>query len=102
MERHIVEIDGTQVPPPESEFTRAELSIMAANERAERDYPPVEVEGYLLHVFQRDGEWDVWLNTEASCFDGLCLGVASTRDEAVRQAVKALEAATAALQQAPR
>lgn len=73
-------------------------SITDQNEEAERAFPPVEVKGHLLHVFQRDGEWNVWLNTEDMCFTGLCIGIGASRDEAVRQAVAALEAATEVLQ----
>jgi hypothetical protein len=69
------------------------------NERAE--FP-----GHFLHVSNvdargDDGQFTVWLNTEASDFDGLCLGIADTRDEAVAQAVQSLERALEILQGGP-
>lgn len=57
-----------------------------------------------LHVFKDaefGGDWVVWLNTEASDFDGLCVGVGLTRQAAVTQAVRVLEAALERLQGPP-
>lgn len=54
---------------------------------------------HRLHVFQDiDDVWVVWLNTEASDFDGLILGMGGTRDEAVAQAVAVMESAERLLQ----
>ena len=55
----------------------------------------------MIHVYQEGGEWCVWLNTEASNFDGLCIGIGATRDLAVTQAVQALEAIVDFLQEPP-
>jgi hypothetical protein len=55
----------------------------------------------FVHIFQDaefGGGWCVWLNTEVSDFDGLCIGLGKSRDEAVRDAVSVLKAATEALQ----
>lgn len=77
-------------------------TIAEENDEAEEQYPPVLVDGHLLHIFKRDDEWDIWLNTEDLCFTGLCIGTGKTRDEAVAQAVRALEAAVEELQKPPR
>lgn len=56
----------------------------------------------LLHVYKAtDDIWCVWLNTQVSEFDGLCIGLGETRQLAVQQAVNALEAATDHLQGPP-
>lgn len=73
-------------------------SIAEMNRRASREYPAVEVEWHRLHVFCQRGEWCVWLNTEVSDFDGLCLAVEATRDLAVTRAVRVLEACVEELQ----
>jgi len=49
--------------------------------------------GNLLTVTNRDGAFEVWLSTEVDPFDGLCIGDGTTRDIAVANAVKTLEAA---------
>jgi hypothetical protein len=75
--------------------------------KASREQPSVEVEGYGVHVCQIEsdreigGPWGVWLNTEVADFDGICLGVGTTRNEAVGKAVKLLEAVTDFLQGPP-
>lgn len=75
---------------------------MAATERASRRYPSVLVAGSnLLHVCEMHGEWEVWLNTEDMDFTGLCVSAGSTRQEAVTEAVRVLEAVTAKLQEPP-
>lgn len=61
-------------------------------------FPPVLVEGHLVHVFEEGGEFSVWLNTEDMAFTGLCIGVGKTREEAVAQAVAVCEAVGAYLQ----
>jgi len=57
----------------------------------------------VLHIAQhRNGGWAVWLNSEiGDDYSGLCIGCGQTRDEAVSNAVGALEAAVEALQQPP-
>lgn len=61
---------------------------------------------HLLHVsnvdtFGHKGQWTVWLNTEVSTFDGLCIGIGDTRQEAVQQATTTLERALTILQENP-
>jgi hypothetical protein len=73
------------------------MNICDANDLASENYPAVDVFGHRLHVFF-DGDWNVWLNTEASDFDGLCIGVGATRSAAIAQAVRALEAVVEVLQ----
>jgi hypothetical protein len=77
-------------------------AAMDACRRASKDYPSVELPtGQLLHVFQQGGDWDVWLNCEDADFTGICLAVEGSRDAAVAEAVKVLEAAIEELQKAP-
>ncbi len=52
-----------------------------------------------IHIFEVDGEWQVWLNNQSEDFTGLCVCVGSTRDEAVAQAVAIFESVTDHLQQ---
>lgn len=54
-----------------------------------------------IHVFSNDGEWEVWLDPDGIKFNGLCVGVSDTRDEAVADAVKELEAMVARLKAPP-
>jgi hypothetical protein len=70
-----------------------------SNDQASRDYPSVLVAGHLLHVYRDEDGWAVWLNTEASDFDGLCIGLGTTRNTAVAEAVAALEAVLETLQE---
>lgn len=74
-------------------------SIGAMNDLASRTYPAREVEGHRLHVYEQGGAWHVWLNTEVSDFDGVCIAVAPTYDDAVGQAVRVLEACVEMLQE---
>lgn len=66
-------------------------------------YPSVVTRaGNLLHVYKAtDDSWCVWLNTEVTEFDGLCIAVAGSRQDAIAHAVEALEAATDHLQGPP-
>jgi hypothetical protein len=59
----------------------------------------ISLDGRVLHVAERDGFFEVWLNTEASDFDGIHIGEGETRDAAVADAIHTLESAVAALQQ---
>lgn len=79
---------------PEHEQDAAMEKVAAAGEQ----YPSVLVAGRLLHVFEMDGEWQVWLNTEDMDFTGLCVSVGDTRDEATAAAVRVFEAAAKELQ----
>jgi hypothetical protein len=55
--------------------------------------------GGAIHICDRHGEWQVWLNTEARHdFSGLAIGSGATRAEAVRTAVETLERAVEVLQ----
>ncbi len=76
-------------------------TISQQNDEASEQYPSVLIERHLLHVYEQGGEWHVWLNCEDMDFTGLCLGLGATRDEAVEQAVQALEAITEKLQGPP-
>ena len=76
-------------------------TAMRATRRASQEYPSVNIEGVGVHVCQNDGEWEVWLNCEDADFTGLCVGWANTRDEAVAQSVKSLEAVLEFLQGPP-
>lgn len=59
----------------------------------------LELDGHVLHIAKRDGFYEVWLNTEAEDFDGLHIGEGQGRNEAVANAVRALERAIESLQQ---
>jgi hypothetical protein len=64
----------------------------------------VENGGHDLRVFYDDTlthTWEVWLEPMDGSDDGVCLGDGKTRDEAVGDAVNALEAALAKLQETP-
>jgi hypothetical protein len=62
----------------------------------------VAIGGHRLHVYlDAPGEWAVWLNTEIENFDGLCIGLGDTRDNAIAAAVTTLADAIVALQQHP-
>lgn len=53
---------------------------------------------YGLHLINEPGKSTVWLNTELSDFDGLCIGMGVNEAEALLDAVTALEALTEAIQ----
>lgn len=93
---------------PRRQFRVSELpahqqdAAMDAVDVASERFPSVAVRDCSLHVCELDGHWQVWLNTEApATFDGLCVSVGATRDEAVAEAVKTLEAAVEHLQAPP-
>lgn len=74
------------------DYTRTE------QEWASKDYPATELgTGQRLHVCYVGGGWEVWLNRASVDFDGLVIGTGETRDEAIAEAVRALEAAEAHL-----
>jgi len=59
--------------------------------------------GHDLRVFSDGaGSWEVWLEPMDGSGDGVCIGDGKTRDAAAQDAVKALEAALAKLQETPR
>jgi hypothetical protein len=74
---------------------------MHETEIASERYPSVDVAGHLLHVCEMGGEWQVWLNCEDADFTGLCLSAEPTRDAAVAEAVRVLEAVVDHLQGPP-
>lgn len=39
-----------------------------------------------MHVFYEDGAYEVWLDTEVSDKDGICLGSDKNRHQAIKQA----------------
>jgi hypothetical protein len=103
MPRADVNASGARDPRYREGRDHSSGSIQADNDAASRVFPSVEVPGapeLRLHVYkERDGDgWAVWLNTEVSDFDGLCLALGSTRDAAVADAVKGLEAVLEKLQ----
>jgi hypothetical protein len=76
--------------------------IVDGNEVAALRAQTVELKtGHLLTVHYTDSEFEVWLSTEVDAFDGLCIGDGVTRDTAVANAVKVLEAALEELQNPP-
>src|SRR4051794_396920 len=86
---------------PKAAETRPDLTTRTLEdvEAAIERQPAVRLStGELLHVYQDDEGWWVWLNTEVSEFDGLCVGAGTTRDGAVAAAVQVFEAAIAELQ----
>lgn len=61
----------------------------------------LELEGYkVLIVGGADIDWEVWLNTDKSDFDGLCIGSGTTRELAVEYAIATLSPALNWLQNA--
>jgi len=58
------------------------------------------VEDCYFHVIQAADHYEIWLNT--ADLDGMRIGEGKTREEAVTQAVAALEAAASKLQEAGR
>lgn len=48
--------------------------------------------GIALHIFEKDGEWEIWVNPEDSTFSGMCIASAptslETRIEAVTHLLK--------------
>lgn len=81
---------------------RTFLTIGDINDRATLKYPAIVIEGHLVHVCAWEpGDWQVWVNTEAEEFDGLCVGSGDTRERALTQAVHALEAIVEYLQGPP-
>lgn len=76
-----------------------------ARRRADRQedvtvkYPSVLVNGHLVHVYQEDETWHVWLNTQDMEFTGLCIGVGPSRDAAIGKALAVLAGVAFELQQ---
>lgn len=77
-------------------------AVMHQTEVASEQYPSVLIEGVRVHVCEMDGDWEVWLNCEDMDFTGLCVSVGTTRDDALAQAVKSLEAVVEHLQSPPK
>lgn len=67
-------------------------------DKASVEQPAIIVPGHRIHVYEDNACWYVWLNTEVQDFDGLCLGTGSTRNDAIEDAVAALEGIIEALQ----
>jgi hypothetical protein len=95
-----------EVEKPKAQVSIASLpeheqdAAMARVDAAVEKYPAIELStGQRLHVFEQDGEWDVWLNCEDADFTGICVAAGHrSRDAAIAQAVKVFEAAADALQ----
>lgn len=56
---------------------------------------------YTLRIIEEDGDFTVWLNTDARVFRGCLIGQGRTRQDAVSEAVRVLEWATGELQAPP-
>lgn len=55
-----------------------------------------------LHIFgDEDDGYEVWINTGVCDFDGICVGCGATRQEAIADAVLALERGVELLQGPP-
>lgn len=74
-------------------------AAMERVDRAREGFPTRELDGASLHVCMMGEEWQVWLNCEQSEFTGLCVSIGLTRQAAVTDAVRILEAAVDALQE---
>jgi hypothetical protein len=69
------------------------MAVMAIeNERLAATYPPqvVPPAGCNLHLYEDGGQWYLWVNSGDLAFDGLCIGVGATADEARREGVNTL------------
>lgn len=72
-------------------YEAAIVKVLSEQERVSALYPSTLIEGHRLHIFcAHDGRWEVWLNTEASDFDGLCIGTGPHRLAALADARLAL------------
>jgi len=40
----------------------------------------------MIHIFKEDDRYEVWLDTEVSDKDGICIGCDKNRHEAIQQA----------------
>lgn len=60
----------------------------------------LDLDGNRVHITsEQAGDFEVWLNTGVSDFDGLCIGCGPTREQAVWDAAIVLEQASRALRQ---
>lgn len=66
---------------------------MMANVTNER----FQIKSNTLHLTNADDEFQLWLNTEASDFDGLIIGTGDTRQAALVDAVQTLNKVLAKL-----
>lgn len=72
-------------------YELAIAKVMAEQERASCQYPSTLVAGHRLHIFEAsDGRWEVWINTDLSDFDGVCVGQGRHRLAALADARLAL------------
>ena len=52
----------------------------------------LELDGNQIHVSaESENDWQVWLNTDVTDFDGLCIGCGESRQEAVADAIAVLD-----------
>jgi hypothetical protein len=77
-----------------------EAAMNEADDASAR-HPSIRVGGCSLHICEIEGHWQVWLNTEDADFTGLCISSRKTRQKAVGEAVRTLEAALDRLQGPP-
>ena len=55
-------------------------------------------DGGCLHLYEEDGEWAIWLDTEPGVQKlGLCIGCSNTRNAAIRDAERLLRTAAEAV-----
>lgn len=58
----------------------------------------VDLDGNRIHIAsEQPNDFEVWLNTDAGDFDGLCIGCGPTREIAVAQAISVLKEGLAKL-----
>lgn len=58
----------------------------------------LELDGNRIHILsEQPNDFEVWLNTDAGDFDGLCIGYGESRDEAITSALAVLEEGVRAL-----
>lgn len=53
----------------------------------------LDLEGYKVQIVGGEGDWEVWLNTDESDFDGLCIGWDVSRELAIQHAIATLSPA---------
>ncbi len=76
---------------------------MLNNDSISKKFPSTLLKdiGHRVHIYEDDGKWFVWLNTELDDFDGLCIGYRATYNKAVERAVKVVETVEELLQGRP-
>lgn len=73
------------------------MTIEYAEDITQVDEHFSQINGRELHVTGEPDDVEVWLNTEVSDFDGICIGGGESRRAAVGDAIETLEQALAVL-----